>query len=77
MEHELLMAETWCNEVNILKINFNLFLFLINIILLQATNRVNNNLKFDKKLNIFNNLSKISKNMCDVGGCVQLNPLGF
>lgn len=56
MEHELLMAETWCNE---------------------ATNRVNNNLKFDKKLDIFNNLSKISKNMCDVGGCVQLNPLGF
>lgn len=38
---------------------------------------MNNNLKFDKKLNIFNNLSKISKNMCDVGGCVQLNPLGF
>lgn len=34
MEHELLMAETWCNEVNILKINFNLFLFLINVILL-------------------------------------------
>ncbi|CAL7939676.1 unnamed protein product [Xylocopa violacea] len=59
MEHELLMAETWCSE---------------------ATRRINSNLKSvssEEQLNVFSNLSKISKNMCDVGGCVQLNPLGF
>lgn len=56
MEHELLMAETWCSV---------------------ASRRANSNLKFDKQLNVFTNLSKISKNMCDVGGCVQLNPLCF
>ena len=45
--------------------------------MLQASNRVNFNLKFDKQLNLFSNLSKISKNICEAGGCVQLNPLGF
>ncbi|XP_033304301.1 very long-chain specific acyl-CoA dehydrogenase, mitochondrial [Bombus bifarius] len=56
MEHELLMAETWCSV---------------------ASRRANSNLKFDKQLNVFTNLTKISKNMCDAGGCVQLNPLCF
>ncbi|XP_017892033.1 very long-chain specific acyl-CoA dehydrogenase, mitochondrial [Ceratina calcarata] len=59
MEHELLMAQTWCSE---------------------ASRRVNSNLKSissDKQLNVFTNLSKISRNVCDVGGCVQLNPLGI
>ncbi|XP_003397432.1 very long-chain specific acyl-CoA dehydrogenase, mitochondrial [Bombus terrestris] len=56
MEHELLMAETWCS---------------------LASRRANSNLKFDKQLNVFTNLTKISKNMCDAGGCVQLNPLCF
>lgn len=59
MEHELLMAKTWCAE---------------------ASNRVKYNLKSissDTQLDIFRNLSKISRNMCDVGGYVQLNPLGF
>lgn len=56
VEHEFLMAETWCFE---------------------ASSRVNFNLKFDKQLNLFSNLSKISKNICEAGGCIQLNPLGF
>ncbi|CAK9806898.1 Very long-chain specific acyl-CoA dehydrogenase, mitochondrial [Anthophora plagiata] len=46
----------------------------------EATSRVSYNLKSvssDKNLNVFSNLSKISRNVCDVGGCVQLNPLGF
>ncbi|XP_012539464.1 very long-chain specific acyl-CoA dehydrogenase, mitochondrial [Monomorium pharaonis] len=30
-----------------------------------------------KQLDIFKNLSKISRNMCDAGGSVQSNPLGF
>lgn len=44
----------------------------------EASRRVNSNLKLvssDKHLNVFNNLSQISRNVCDVGGCVQLNPL--
>lgn len=48
--------------------------------LLQASNRVASNLQqvnSSKQLNIFSKLSKISKNVCDVGGCVQSNPLGF
>ncbi|XP_017794358.1 PREDICTED: very long-chain specific acyl-CoA dehydrogenase, mitochondrial isoform X2 [Habropoda laboriosa] len=46
----------------------------------EVTSRVSYNLKSvssDKHLNVFNNLSKISRNVCGVGGCVQLNPLGF
>ncbi|XP_076395518.1 acyl-CoA dehydrogenase very long chain isoform X2 [Megachile rotundata] len=46
----------------------------------EASNRVKYNLKSissDTQLDIFKNLSKISRNMCDVGGYVQLNPLGF
>ncbi|KZC13622.1 Very long-chain specific acyl-CoA dehydrogenase, mitochondrial [Dufourea novaeangliae] len=46
----------------------------------EASNRVNQNLSAissSKQLDVFNKLSKISKNMCDHGGCVQLNPLGF
>jgi len=49
-------------------------------LLLQASNRATNNLQqisSAKQLDIFSNLSKISKNVCDVGGCVQLNPMGF
>ncbi|KAL6420265.1 hypothetical protein ACFW04_014866 [Cataglyphis niger] len=47
---------------------------------MEASSRIAYNLQqvnSDKHLNIFNKLSKISRNVCDVGGCVQLNPLGF
>lgn len=46
----------------------------------EASNRAAYNLQqisSPKQLDVFSNLSKISKNMCDVGGCVQSNPLGF
>ncbi|XP_076621534.1 acyl-CoA dehydrogenase very long chain isoform X2 [Colletes latitarsis] len=46
----------------------------------EAFDRVNLNLSAvssSKQLNVFNKLSKISRNMCDVGGCVQKNPLGL
>ncbi|XP_012214486.1 very long-chain specific acyl-CoA dehydrogenase, mitochondrial [Linepithema humile] len=46
----------------------------------EASSRVAYNLKqvnSGKQLDVFSKLSKISKNMCDVGGCVQLNPLNF
>ncbi|XP_011166483.1 very long-chain specific acyl-CoA dehydrogenase, mitochondrial [Solenopsis invicta] len=46
----------------------------------EASNRAASNLQqvnCNKQLNIFNNFSKISKNVCDAGGCVQVNPLGF
>lgn len=46
----------------------------------EASHRVNLNLSTissGKQLDIFNKLSKISKNTCDAGGCVQVNPLGF
>ncbi|KAL6255144.1 hypothetical protein P5V15_013477 [Pogonomyrmex californicus] len=47
---------------------------------MEASSRVAYNLKLvnsSKQLDIFSKLSKISRNVCDVGGCVQLNPLGF
>ncbi|KAG5325276.1 ACADV protein, partial [Pseudoatta argentina] len=47
---------------------------------MEASNRAANNLQqvsSAKQLDIFSNLSKISKNVCDVGGCIQLNPMGF
>lgn len=46
----------------------------------EASNRVEYNLKSvtsGKQLDVFSRLSRISRNMCDVGGCVQTNPLGF
>ena len=46
----------------------------------EAASRIDQNLKSvssGKQLEIFSNLSKISRNMCDAGGYVQLNPLGF
>ncbi|KAL0116630.1 hypothetical protein PUN28_009934 [Cardiocondyla obscurior] len=46
----------------------------------EASSRAAHNLQqvnSTKHLDIFSNLSKISKNVCDVGGCVQSNPLGF
>ncbi|KAF7408451.1 hypothetical protein HZH66_002988 [Vespula vulgaris] len=58
-QHELLMAQTWCEE---------------------ASSRATYNLKVvnsKKHLDLFDNFSKISRNVCDGGGCVQLNPLGF
>jgi len=48
--------------------------------LLQASIRVATNLQHancSKQLDIFSKLNKISKNVCEVGGCVQLNPLNF
>ncbi|XP_031842480.1 acyl-CoA dehydrogenase very long chain isoform X2 [Nomia melanderi] len=58
-EHELLLAEIWCNE---------------------ASHRVANNIGVifsNKQLDVFQKISKVSRNTCDHGGCVQLNPLGF
>ncbi|XP_071566375.1 very long-chain specific acyl-CoA dehydrogenase, mitochondrial-like [Temnothorax nylanderi] len=46
----------------------------------EASNRAAYNLQqvsSSKQLDIFSKLSKISKNVCEVGGCVQSNPLGF
>lgn len=46
----------------------------------EVSNRAAYNLQqvsSSKQLDVFSKLSKISKNVCDVGGCVQLNPLGF
>ncbi|XP_020283429.1 very long-chain specific acyl-CoA dehydrogenase, mitochondrial [Pseudomyrmex gracilis] len=46
----------------------------------EASFRVASNLQqvtSNKHLDIFTKLSKISRNLSDVGGCVQLNPLGF
>ncbi|EZA58348.1 Very long-chain specific acyl-CoA dehydrogenase, mitochondrial [Ooceraea biroi] len=46
----------------------------------EASDRVAYNLQqtsSGKQLDVFSKLSKISKNVCDVGGCVQLNPLNF
>ncbi|KMQ95777.1 very long-chain specific acyl- mitochondrial [Lasius niger] len=47
---------------------------------MEASSRIAYNLQqvnSGKQLDIFSKLSKISRNVCDVGGCVQLNPLGF
>ncbi|EFN79131.1 very long-chain specific acyl-CoA dehydrogenase, mitochondrial [Harpegnathos saltator] len=46
----------------------------------EASNRAAYNLQqvnSGKQLDFFSKLGKISKNVFDVGGCVQLNPLGF
>ncbi|XP_058798287.1 very long-chain specific acyl-CoA dehydrogenase, mitochondrial-like [Phymastichus coffea] len=46
----------------------------------EASSRVAYNLKTvgaSKNLAVFSNLSKISRNVCDAGGVVQVNPLGF
>ncbi|XP_014606877.1 PREDICTED: very long-chain specific acyl-CoA dehydrogenase, mitochondrial [Polistes canadensis] len=46
----------------------------------EASSRAAYNLKVansKKHLDLFDNFNKISKNMCDGGGCVHLNPLGF
>ncbi|XP_076657414.1 acyl-CoA dehydrogenase very long chain [Halictus rubicundus] len=46
----------------------------------EASDRVKQNLNVissGKQLDMFNKLNKISRNVCDHGGCVQLNPLGF
>lgn len=53
---------------------------LLAIIILQASSRAAYNLKVvnsKKHLDLFDNFNKISRNICDGGGCVQLNPLGF
>ncbi|XP_076238522.1 acyl-CoA dehydrogenase very long chain [Calliopsis andreniformis] len=47
---------------------------------IEASNRVSlnlNSISSSQQLDAFEKLSKISRNMCDVGGCVPLNPLGF
>ncbi|XP_033334311.2 acyl-CoA dehydrogenase very long chain [Megalopta genalis] len=46
----------------------------------EASERVKQNLttiSSGKQLDVFTKLSKISRNVCDHGGCVQSNPLGF
>ncbi|XP_011505547.1 PREDICTED: very long-chain specific acyl-CoA dehydrogenase, mitochondrial [Ceratosolen solmsi marchali] len=46
----------------------------------EASSRVAENLKAvgtTKNLDVYTKLSKISRNICDVGGVVQKNPLGF
>ncbi|XP_043263865.1 very long-chain specific acyl-CoA dehydrogenase, mitochondrial [Colletes gigas] len=46
----------------------------------EAFGRINLNMSVvssSKQLDVFSKLSKISRNMCDVGGCVQKNPLGL
>lgn len=47
---------------------------------MEASSRIAYNLQqvnTGKHLDIFSKLNKISRNVCDVGGCVQFNPLGF
>lgn len=54
--------------------------YFMHYLLLQASDRIARNLQqvnSSKQLDIFSKISKISKNVCDVGGCVQSNPLGF
>lgn len=46
----------------------------------EASSRVAYNLKVigsKKYLDLFDNFGKISRNMCNAGGCVNSNPLGF
>lgn len=50
------------------------------LIILQASERVFQNLKIaqnSKKGDIFSKFSEISKNVCEAGGVVGYNPLGF
>jgi len=53
---------------------------MVNSILLQASERVAQNLgslRSNRTLENFSNLSTIAKNVCDNGGLVHINPLNF
>jgi len=78
------------SHCNVISYKLNLYLYvtaytarvklMVSSILLQASERVAQNLeslRSNQTLENFSNLSTIAKNVCDNGGLVHVNPLNF